>query len=100
MGFNKKYLQRNMWEFIFGFLFGVYFWMCWTHSKTKKVKPGLNRDILLPHQQELELHHNSLSSCSQKVRACLGETGLKFRKIHHALPSNGCWETKKEDFLR
>jgi len=89
-----------MWEFIFGFLFGVYFWRCWTHPKTKKVKPGLNSDILLPHQQELELHHNSLSSCSQKVRACLGETGLKFRKIHHDLPSNGCWETKKEDFLR
>eukprot|EP00092_Neocalanus_flemingeri_P011679 GFUD01012589.1.p1 GENE.GFUD01012589.1~~GFUD01012589.1.p1 ORF type:complete len:348 (-),score=95.98 GFUD01012589.1:88-978(-) len=40
-----------------------------------------------------------LSSCSQKVRACLGETGLKHRKIHHILPSSGGWETKSADYL-
>jgi glutathione S-transferase len=88
-----------MWEFIIGFLLGIYFWRCWTHPRTRSVKPGLNSDITLPHDEELELHHNMLSSCSQKVRACLGETGLKHRKIHHILPSSGSWETKKADYL-
>ena len=57
------------------------------------------KDKILPHVEELELHHNTLSSCSQKVRACLGETGLKHRKIHHILPSSGGWETKTADYL-
>jgi len=85
--------------FIFGFLLGVYFWRCWTWPRTRKVKPGLNNNIILPHIQELELHHNTLSSCSQKVRACLGETGLKHRQVHHILPSSGSWETKSADYL-
>ena len=70
-----------MWEFILGFLLGVYFWKCWTHPRTRPVKPGLNSDLTLPHREEVELHHNMVSSCSQKVRACLGETGLKHRYI-------------------
>jgi len=88
-----------MWEFIIGFLLGIYFCRCWTHPRTRKVKPGLNSDITLPHHEEIELHHNMLSSCSQKVRACLGETGLKHRKIHHVLPSSGGWLTKKAEYL-
>jgi len=88
-----------MWEFVIGFAFGMYFWRCWTHPRTKKVKPGLNADILLPHTDELVLHYNMLSSCSQKVRACLGEAGLKHRMVHHSLPSSGGWETKSVDYL-
>ena len=68
-----------MWEFIIGFILGVYFLKCWNQPKTKSVKSGLNSDITLPHHEELELHHNVLSSNSQKVRACLAETGLKYR---------------------
>ena len=91
---------ETMWEFILGFLLGVYFWKCWSHPRTRcdddddnnddddvmmmmmmtrAVLPGLQSDITLPHEEELELHHNMFSSCSQKVRACLGETGLKHR---------------------
>jgi len=88
-----------MWELIIGFLLGIYFWRCWTYPRTKSVKHGLNKDVTLPHHEELELHHNMLSSCSQKVRAVLGETGLKHRKIHHILPSSGGWETKGVDYL-
>jgi len=88
-----------MWEFVVGFLLGVYFWRCWTWPRTSKVRPGLNSDIMVPHQDSLELHHNMLSSCSQKVRACLGETGLQHRKIHHVLPSSGGWETKSSEYL-
>jgi len=88
-----------MWEFIIGFLLGIYFWRCWTHPRTRPVKPGLNSDVILPHEEEVELHHNMLSSCSQKVRACLGETGIPHRKIHHVLPSSGSWETKKAEYL-
>ena len=88
-----------MWEFIIGFLLGIYFWRCWTYPRTRAVKPGLNSDVILPHQEEVELHHNMLSSCSQKVRACLGETGLSHRKIHHVLPSSGSWETKNAEYL-
>ena len=87
-----------MFELIVGFLIGVYFWRCWTWPRTRKVNPGLNRNIILPHSTELELHYSTLSSCSQKVRACLGETGLKFKAIHHVLPPNG-WETKCPDYL-
>ena len=45
----------------------------------RAVQAGLNSGITLPHEEELEIHHNIFSSCSQKVRACLGETGLKHR---------------------
>ena len=68
-----------MLEFVIGFLLGVYFLRCWAHPRTRAVQAGLNTDITLPHEEELELHHNIFSSCSQKVRACLGETGLKHR---------------------
>ena len=95
----SRHPTSNMFGFIFGFLFGIYFWRCWTWPRVRKVKPGLNKNIILPHFEDLELHHNTLSSCSQKVRACLGETGLKHRKIHHILPSSGDWETKTADYL-
>ena len=68
-----------MLEFVIGFLLGVYFLRCWAQPRTRAVQAGLNTDITLPHEEELELHHNIFSSCSQKVRACLGETGLKHR---------------------
>ena len=68
-----------MLEFVIGFLLGVYFLRCWAHPRTRAVQAGLNSSIKLPHEEELELHHNIFSSCSQKVRACLGETGLKHR---------------------
>jgi len=97
-----------MWEFLAGFLLGCYAWMCWKHPRTRAVAPGLNKKVVLPHRGEVELHHNALSSCSQKVRAggraqvraCLGETGLPHTSIHHTLPSSGGWETKGEGYLR
>ena len=82
--------------FILGFLFGIYFWRCWTWPKVKPVKPGFNKSILLPHIEELEFHHNTKSSNSQKVRACLNETGLNYREIHYELDG---LDTKSADFL-
>ena len=67
--------------------------------RVRKVKPGLNKHIILPHNEELELHHNALSSNSQRIRAILSESGIKYRKIHHVLPYEGDWETKHPDFL-
>ena len=74
-----------MLEFVIGFLLGIYFMRCWAHPRTRAVQAGLNTDITLPHEEELELHHNIFSSCSQKVRACLGETGLKHRYMENQL---------------
>ena len=99
MKHSESQKGKKMFGFIIGFLLGIYFWRCWTWPRTRPVKPGLNKDIILPHTESLELHHNMLSSCSQKVRACLGETGLKHKKIHHVLPSSGSWETKCADYL-
>ena len=85
-----------MWEFVVG----VYLWRCWTHPRTRSVRGGLNTDVLLPHRESLEFHHNEMSAMSQKVRACLGETGLRVRKIHYDLPSSpGGWATKTADFI-
>jgi len=86
-------------QFVLGFAAGVYFWLCWTHPRTRAVRPGHQPSISLPHSEILELHHNTLSSCSQKVRVCLAETGLKHRQIHHVLPSSGSWETKSAAYL-
>merc|ERR550539_223588 len=86
-------------QFVLGFAAGVYFWLCWTHPRTRTVRPGHQPTVSLPHSETLELHHNTLSSCSQKVRVCLAETGLKHRQIHHVLPSSGSWETKSAAFL-
>ena len=89
-----------MWEFVVGFVLGANFWRCWTYPRTRPVRPGPNTDLLLPHREPIEFHHNETSSMSQKVRACLGETGLQVRKIHHDLPSSpGGWETKTADYI-
>ena len=61
-----------MFGFIAGFLLGIYFWRCWTWPRVRKVKAGLCKDVILPHTENLELHHNTLSSCSQKV--CTGNS--------------------------
>ena len=96
---NKNNKAREMLGFVFGFLLGMYFWRCWTWPRVRSVKPGLNKNVILPHVEELEIHHNTMSSNSQKVRVCLGETGLKHRQIHHVLPTSGSWSTKCADFL-
>jgi len=88
-----------MLDFVIGFFMGIYFWRCWKWPRVRKMKPGLHENIILPHIENLELHYNNLSSCSQKVRACLVESGLKFRSIHHELPSGGDWKTKYPDYL-
>ena len=69
-----------MFGFIAGFLLGIYFWRCWTWPRVRKVKPGLNKDVILPHTENLELHHNTLSSCSQKV--CTGKCCFECQNIN------------------
>ena len=69
-----------MFGFIAGFLLGIYFWRCWTWPRVRKVKPGLSKDVILPHTENLELHHNTLSSCSQKV--CTGKCCFECQNIN------------------
>lgn len=90
----------TMWEFIIGFLLGIYFWYAWSHPKVRPVQGGYRHDIVLPHTEELELYYHPYSANSRKVTTCLGETGLKFKSHIVHLPSAGSWESKKEKFLR
>ena len=46
---------------------------------TKEVVAGFHPEINLPYEESVELYHNSTSSCSQKVRTCLHEAGVKFK---------------------
>jgi len=89
-----------MWEFLFGVLVGLFVYKWWTFPRAKSVVPGLNKDVFLDHKEDVELYYNTLSSCSQKVRACLAEAGVKFRGIHKLLPSSGSFETKTVEYLR
>jgi len=89
-----------MWEFILGLVLGALLYRYWTYPRTKPTKPGLNKDIFLDHKDDVELYYNTMSSASQKVRAALGELGVKFRPIHKILPTSGVWETKSPEYLR
>lgn len=53
---------------------------------------GLHPEITLPHTEEWELHHNSFSLCSKKLRVCLTELGLPYRSHHVHLIETGAYE--------
>jgi glutathione S-transferase len=57
------------------------------------LKGGYYPGITLPHNEPVELYHNSLSNCSQKVRICLAEKGVAYRSNHVHLIETGSYET-------
>jgi glutathione S-transferase len=52
-----------------------------------------------PHDQEWELHHNSFSLCSKKVRVCMAELGLPYASHHVHLIETGCYENVSRRYL-
>jgi glutathione S-transferase len=60
---------------------------------------GLHPEILLPHEEEWELHHNGFSLCSKKVRVCLAELGIPVRSHELQLIETGAYETVSRRYL-
>lgn len=60
---------------------------------------GYQGQILLPHQQEWEVYHNSFSLCSKKLRVCMAELALPYRDHHIDLIETGSYENVGRDFL-
>jgi glutathione S-transferase len=75
-----------------------YFWER-SHRKTHAMSGGLHDDILLPHETEFELYHNSLSLCSKKVRVCLAELGIDYTSHPIDLIETGSYENISRHFL-
>jgi len=69
------------------------------HRKTRAMSGGLHEDIVLPHEAEFELHHNSLSLCSKKIRVCLAELGVDYKSHHIDLIETGSYENISRHFL-
>lgn len=57
------------------------------------LKGGYYPGITIPYDEPVELYHNALSSCSQKVRICLAEKEVPFRSHHIHLIETGGYET-------
>ncbi|KAK3272666.1 Glutathione S-transferase U1 [Cymbomonas tetramitiformis] len=50
--------------------------------KSNAPSAGVHEEINLPHTAAIELYHNALSFCSQKVRVCLAEKGIDYESNH------------------
>ncbi|MCP5056615.1 MAG: glutathione S-transferase family protein [bacterium] len=76
-------------------------WWLWEKSrrKTHPVPACLRADITLPHVQEFELYHNSLSLCSMKSRICLAELGIQYASRHIDLIETGAYENIRPALL-
>jgi len=76
-------------------------WWAWERTRrvTGPVTPGIRREVSLPHEREFELHHNSLSLCSMKVRVCLAELAIPYAGHHVELIETGAYENIRPPFL-
>ena len=63
------------------------------------VSPGLHPEISLPHSEEFELYHNSLSLCSMKSRLCLEELQIPYKSHPIDLIETGAYENIRAPFL-
>lgn len=80
---------------------GLVGWWAWerSHRRTHPVPPGLQADVLLPHEAEFELYHNALSLCSMKTRVCLAELHVPYVGHPIDLIETGSYETLSRKFL-
>lgn len=60
---------------------------------------GLHEDKELPHTAPIELYHNAMSLCSQKVRVCLAEKGIDYKSNHIHLIKTG-WHENCTSFYK
>ncbi|NNL66318.1 MAG: hypothetical protein HKP30_08755, partial [Myxococcales bacterium] len=67
--------------------------------RTSPMAGGLHSDRSLPHEQEWELHHNSFSLCSKKLRVCLAELGLDYASRPVELIETGAYQNIGREFL-
>ena len=77
-------------------------WFLWEkrHRVSHPVVGGIDKGVDLPHEQEFELYHNSLSLCSKKARICLDELGIPYKSHQIDLIETGSYETISRHFLK
>ncbi len=77
-------------------------WFLWEkkHRVSHPVQGGLDASVDIPHTQEYELYHNSLSLCSKKARICLDELGIPYKSHQIDLIETGSYETISRHFLK
>lgn len=80
----------------------LFAWYLWEriHRQTGPIKPGLNADINLAHEQPFELYHNSFSHCARKVRICLAELGVDYKSHEIDLIETGAYENISQHYLK
>jgi glutathione S-transferase len=66
---------------------------------TRPMAGGLHIDIVLPHEAEWELYHNTISLCSRKLRLCLEELGLAWVGHPIELIETGSYENIGHRYL-
>lgn len=83
-----------------GALAGVTAWALESRRRRRHPVPaGYRPEIVLPHAQEFELHHNAFSLCSMKTRLCLAELGIPYRSHPVDLIETGAYENIRPPFL-
>jgi glutathione S-transferase len=70
-----------------------------SRRKTHAMAGGIHEEITLPHTKEWELHHNSFSLCSKKLRVCLSELGIDYASHPVDLIETGSYENVSRRFL-
>jgi glutathione S-transferase len=80
---------------------GALGWFLYERSrrKTAPMTGGLHEERTLPHVKEWELHHNSFSLCSKKLRVCLDELGIDYESHPVDLIETGSYENVSRHFL-
>lgn len=76
-------------------------WYLWERGKryTEAMPGGLCTEFTVDHEEEFELYHNALSLCSKKLRVCLDELGIPYRRHHIDLIETGRYENIGSAFL-
>jgi len=68
--------------------------------RTRRVRGGLHEDVSVPGcADEVELWHNGLSLCCAKVRVCLDEKGVRYRRHAVDMLETGAAGTTTPAFL-
>lgn len=81
-------------------LFSVWVLVEKSRRQSHPVSGGIQTDISLPCEVEVELYSNAFSHCSRKTRLALAELGIEHKHHHIDLIETGWYETISPHYLR
>ncbi|MFT5562520.1 MAG: hypothetical protein ACJAVI_003234 [Candidatus Azotimanducaceae bacterium] len=68
--------------------------------RTQAVTGGIQQDIILPYEQEVELYCNAFSHCSRKTRLAIAELAIAHKHLPIDLIETGWYQTISAAYLK